>query len=107
MQCGACPVRATGLRPPDLARLSSLSTLNLEGQAFRGPLPGQWFEPDAWPQLANMFLSGNPIGGTLPRSQSGSLRSLGQLRLNDCNLSGTLPASWGRDETSMRRLNVM
>jgi hypothetical protein len=107
LQCGACPLRAQGLLSPDLARLSRLSTLNLEGQEFRGPLPQQWFEPDAWPQLSNMFLSENPIGGALPVSQPGSLKSLTQLRINRCGISGPLPRSWGRDETSMRRLSVL
>lgn len=107
LQCGACPLRARGLLVPDLARLSKLSTLNLEGQQFQGPLPQQWFEPDAWPQLINMFLSGNPIGGTLPASQPGSLRALTQLRINECGIAGSLPESWGTDETSMRRLSVL
>jgi len=107
LQCGACPLRARGLLIPDLARLSKLSTLNLEGQEFRGPLPQQWFEPDAWPQLSNMFLSENPIGGTLPASQTGSLRALTQLRINGCEMSGPLPRSWGKDETSMPRLSVL
>jgi hypothetical protein len=107
MQCGLCPLRARGLLPPDLARLSKVSTLNLEGQAFHGPLPQQWFEPDSWPSLQNLFLSSNPIGGTLPESQPGSLRSLTQLRINNCGITGPLPESWGRDETSMRRLNVL
>ncbi|KAG7667074.1 putative serine/threonine-protein kinase [Nannochloris sp. 'desiccata'] len=107
LQCGACPLRARGLLVPDLARLSKLSTLNLEGQQFQGPLPQQWFEPDAWPQLINMFLSGNPIGGTLPASQPGSLRALTQLRINECGIAGPLPESWGTDETSMRRLSVL
>ncbi len=87
--------------------MSHLETLNLEGQALRGPLPSSWFEADAWSGLRNLFLSGNPLGGTLPETQPGALRDLSQLRLSNCSLEGPLPGSWGRDETSMRHLNVL
>ena len=107
LKCSACPVKARGTLFDGLAGLSRLTTLNLEGQAFRGGLPVAWFQPDAWPQLQNMFLSNNPLGGSLPETRSGSFRVLNQLRLNECGLLGQLPVTWGRDETSMRYLNVL
>ena len=100
-------MKAIGTLPGEISRLSTLTTINIEGQALRGPLPNEWFDSDSWPQLQNMFLSNNPIGGTLPDAQSGSLRSLNQLRINNCTIGGPLPKTWGRDETSMRRLSVL
>lgn len=108
LQCRAsCPVQARGTLPPDIARLSHLETLNLEGQALSGGVPTAWFEADAWPGLRNLFLSGNPLGGALTATQPGALRELAQLRLSNCSLEGPLPLSWGRDDTSMRHLNVL
>lgn len=107
LQCGHCQVRAQGTLPAELAHLSALVTLDLQGQLFTGGVPRAWFATDAWPTLQNLFLANNPLGGALPESQSGSLTSLIQLNLDDCDIAGPLPLSWGQDETSMRQLSVL
>jgi hypothetical protein len=43
LPCTTCTVRARGRLPPDLSLLRTLQTVNLEGQAFYGGIPPQWF----------------------------------------------------------------
>lgn len=100
-------MRAQGTLPDEIALLSSISTLDLTGQNFTGGLPPVWFKTDSWPALKNIFLTNNPLGGVLPESQPGAMPLLTQLDLSNCNLTGPLPSSWGRDETSMRQAQIL
>lgn len=45
---------AEGTLPAELAGLSAATTLNLQGNAFRGSLPAQWAEQGALPALENL-----------------------------------------------------
>jgi len=54
LPCDGCPVQAAGTLPPQLANLTALTTLNLQGNAFRGSLPPEWGAPGALPELQNL-----------------------------------------------------
>ena len=107
LQCIGCPLRAQGTLPDEIALLSSVSTVDLTGQDFTGGIPPVWLKTDSWPALKNLFLTNNPLGGVLPESQPGAMPLLTQLDLSNCNLTGALPSSWGRDETSMRQTQIL
>lgn len=107
LQCIGCPLRAQGTLPDELSLLSSITTVDLTGQNFTRGIPSSWFKTDSWPELKNLFLTNNPLGGVLPESQPGAMPVLIQLDLSNCNLAGPLPKSWGRDETSMRQTQIL
>lgn len=57
LQCGdGCTVRAAGTLPAALAAgLSACTTIDLQNQAFAGPLPPDWGDrPGALPALQNL-----------------------------------------------------
>ncbi|GAB4815748.1 hypothetical protein N2152v2_002794 [Parachlorella kessleri] len=108
-QCDACGVRVAGTLPDDIGRVASLTTLNLQGNAFQGTLPASWGEQDTWPSLEVLFLNDNNLTGTLPPSWGGpsSFPKLAQLRLDQNWLQGTLPTNWGFYQTSMAALATL
>ena len=65
-QCDGCGVKAAGQLPPDMGRITSMTTLNLQGNAFHGTLPTLWGSIDNWPRLTVLFLNQNNLTGTLP-----------------------------------------
>ncbi|KAL1495112.1 hypothetical protein AB1Y20_016980 [Prymnesium parvum] len=92
--------RLEGTLPPDVRSLSSLRTLDVNGnEGLRGTLPS---ELGSLPELRALYAFGTRLSGTLPASLL-SLPSLRELELSDARLSGTLPASIAT-ATSLRYL---
>ncbi|KAG2445806.1 hypothetical protein HXX76_000410 [Chlamydomonas incerta] len=115
----SCPWSQTGLSgalPPQLALLSGLGRLVLDGNSLTGTLPGGWSQlgalshvslrrnrlagglPAAWSALyalSYLDLSYNGLRGALPPMWGNGLRRIAQIHLDGNNLNGTLPQAWG------------
>ncbi|KAI7838908.1 hypothetical protein COHA_007314 [Chlorella ohadii] len=92
-----CATKAQGTLAPELAELSTLGTIALEGQALSGGLPAAWGAPGALPALYDLKLSGNALTGSLPETWGGTqaFPSLFRMELSGNQLSGSVPAGWG------------
>lgn len=79
---------------------SSLTTLDLSGNRFSGPIPS---EICSWtPFLVNLDLSNNSFSGSIP-AELGNCTYLNKLMLNNNKLSGNIPPEISR----LTRLKVL
>ncbi|PRW39362.1 serine threonine- kinase [Chlorella sorokiniana] len=130
LQCPGCEVKAQGHLAEEVAKLHTLTALNMQNNALNGTLPAAYGAPGALPRLLSLVLSNNQLSGTLPPEwgEPGafpalSLLALGSnqltgelppepalpslliLRLHNNDLTGTLPPAWGTN-SSMPHLRV-
>ncbi|KPA73256.1 putative GP46-like surface antigen [Leptomonas pyrrhocoris] len=84
--------QVTGSLPASWGRLTTLTSLDLSGNALNGSLPADWGGMAA---LESLYLNSNRLEGSLP-GQWRFLSELMTLRLDKNTLSGTLPAAWFR-----------
>lgn len=82
--------------PSFLGDLNFLSFLNLEGVGMTSTIPEGLFS--SWSHLESLFLNGNDITGSLPKSV-GSLSSIEVLWLGGNNLSGSIVSEIGQLST--------
>ena len=54
LQCDGCTVQLVASLPPELANLTELTTLNLQGNLLFGSIPPEWGGPAALPSLQNL-----------------------------------------------------
>ena len=83
-----------GLRgpvPPELGRLSGLTSLNLRGNALAGPIPPELGNLAA---LEELWLDDNALEGAIP-PELGALAALEELWLDNNRLEGAIPRNWG------------
>ena len=84
--------RLTGEIPADLGRLSKLAALHLHDNRLQGRIPP---ELGQLTNLGQLFLYGNRLEGTIP-SELGNLSNLEALLLYSNRLSGEIPAALGQ-----------
>ena len=83
-----------GLRgpiPPELGRLTGLTSLNLRANALEGAIPPELGNLAA---LEELWLDGNALEGAIP-AELGALTGLEELWLNDNQLEGAIPPELG------------
>ena len=83
-----------GLRgpiPPELGRLSGLTSLNLRGNALAGPIPPELGNLAA---LEELWLDDNALEGAIP-PELGALAGLEELWLDNNRLKGPIPPELG------------
>lgn len=80
----------TGSLPPEWAQLTNLRTLLLRGTGITGPLPPEWAELR---RLEVLDLGQTAVSGRLPPEWSG-MQNLERLELSSPHLEGPLPAAW-------------
>ena len=93
--------RLTGEIPADLGRLSKLAALHLHDNRLQGRIPP---ELGQLTNLGQLFLYGNRLEGTIP-SELGNLSNLEALLLYSNRLSGEIPAALGQ-LSDLRTLNL-
>jgi hypothetical protein len=91
LACNDCPLKASGVLPPNLGGMDSLILLDLTGNAFEGQLPVEWAAPGQFSALNNLFLGENELSGPIPW-QGTAFPSLQLLRIDQNNLEGSLPS---------------
>ncbi|KAL3851421.1 hypothetical protein ACJIZ3_013303 [Penstemon smallii] len=79
--------RLSGGIPRELANITSLTYLNLEGNHFSGLIPS---DIGNLANLKTLILSSNQLTGQLPTSFS-NLTNLNDFRINDNNFTGRIP----------------
>ena len=80
-----------GTIPPELGRLSGLTSLNLRANALAGPIPP---ELGGLASLEELWLDGNALEGSIP-PELGSLVRLTSLSLSANALAGPIPPELG------------
>ena len=77
----------TGTIPTELGALThKLAQLEAIGNALTGTIPSELGQLPLW----RMHLEGNPLRGTIP-TELGLLTRMEELKLNQTNLTGTVP----------------
>ncbi|KAK9917092.1 hypothetical protein WJX75_000820 [Coccomyxa subellipsoidea] len=89
-----------------VSQLPALQSLDMTNQWLLGTLPANL----SFPRLTELRLTYNDISGTLPTewADNGAFPLLRLLALDkNWRLGGSLPAAWGRNASSMAKLEVM
>ena len=83
--------KLAGLIPPELGRLSNLTTLELDANGLAGSIPA---ELGSLSGLSTLNVAGNDLAGSIP-VELGSLSNLTMLDLGSNDLAGPIPAELG------------
>jgi len=93
--------KLVGTLPDDYSKLTKLQVLTLAGSLLRGTLPTSWSAMKSLRSLSfggfntNGDKLGNLLQGTLPPEWA-AMTSLNDLAISNNQLTGPLPASWGK-----------
>ncbi|KAI3893019.1 hypothetical protein MKX03_026290 [Papaver bracteatum] len=95
------PARLTGTIPPELGKLSHLTTLLLNANQLEGSIPASF---QNLRKLNKLFLNDNLLSGTVTANVFQNMSSLSELDLSENQLSGGIPSSFFK-LVSLKRLD--
>lgn len=104
----AAAAAAAAAPPPALpaawgaGALPALTSLTLVGLHLGGAFPASWLAPGAFPALGQLRIDEMDMSGPLPERLFEAFPSLTSLAFTDCLFNGTLPSRWGDSAVRLR-----